>query len=455
MIDAIYIVARGRINGNLIHRTGYLNSNNSGNRIRTVDQSVVATQGQILETPTEEERYGLPIRFTLLNGTMPDYLDTRAEVWGKDQEGNDAVIGWIGGIVEPSHIRSKRWTVPFTFHSGWLTFESEYFPPYTLRNIEVKDIDIGDNMVVASTGTIEIENIVQNKKSNSVISRSSLKGDPPLSMLKGTHPSLLNSSDGSKIESRGISARSGFTPKVVFLHGWCDRAKSIGHFSSTIRNKAFNYNRSRKGESATRYATEVMASIGWNPGYIRGIVAHSHGGMAAATLLNNYSYAFADNARSAPPNIISVGTPYEGTRLLDSVDSGIFRTILQSIVREVTNGCTIPSELFRNTNNSWDSQIGWRARFQTRAFTTQHSDSKHAFDTRDCGGWASAIIRTSDDGVLSTYDGNEFADGGYTHTKKYCHGPGFGNQGDQWRLPAFVNAVNQTFHAPFEEWQPY
>lgn len=436
----------GGIDGSLIELSTAVKSFVSGNRVQVSNQTISSTLGDVNGEPLEEARYGLPITVRALKGAVPDIVESYAEVWAKDGNDQDVVVGWTGGLVKPKK-QGKLWSIPFTFHSGWLA-EGDFYPPVTLKNIELKDIDVGDEILVDNP-TIEVSGISKVGGGASNGRRSLKSSDTESEMHRGVHPNNLGLNPTARAGSRWGSGRV-----VLSLHGFCDGGKSLDGFNSTIRNKGLVYTGSGSGQSATRYATDVMAYLNYNPGKIRGIVAHSHGGMAAASLLQHYSYIFTDNASSRPPNVVSMGTPYHGSGLLEGRLPGWISTGLISLFQNQT-GCTIPNELYPSRNASWNNSIKWRARYQMAAFFTTHTKPK-TFENRDCRDSLSAQILGSDDGVLAPSNGLGFVDGGDydLHYSGYCHVPGLG-QGDQWQNPTFKNFVNNLFFSATESYQPF
>jgi len=141
-IHEIAVTLDGNVNELPFRRTISVHSILSGNRLKAVSNNIDATTNEVLGEVLEEGRYGLPVKVSVKSGAMPDYLETRAEVWAKDSEGNDAVVGWIGGMVEPVKKNGRTWYIPFTFHNGWLQ-QDDYQAPLSLRNIRINDIDTG------------------------------------------------------------------------------------------------------------------------------------------------------------------------------------------------------------------------------------------------------------------------------------------------------------------------
>ena len=446
---SLMVSFEGSIDGQFIELATSVNTFVSENRLKVDSKTIDATQGTVLGDQLEEARFGLPLELRSVKGSMPDIVDTYAELWAKDSNGSDIVVSWIGGLVEPSESGRKRWEIPFSFHSGWLE-DNDYYPPFSLRNIEIKDIDVGDE-ILADDREIAVHGLSIVSSSNE--KRTYKNPGNNLDRTRGVHPKYLG--NVAYETSNRAGSRFGSDKIVLSLHGFCDGRKPLRNFSSTIRNKGYEYSGSTRGQSATRYAIEVMQHFGWRPGKVRGIVAHSHGGMAAASLLQNFSYFFVDNARSRPPNVVSMGTPYHGSGLVEGRLPGWIGSALIGVYQFIT-GCDIPNELYPSRNSSWNQSIKWRARNQMTAFFTTHTRPPNIFENRDCRDSLSAQIRGSDDGVLAPSNGLGFVDGGDydLHYSGYCHMSGMG-QKDQWTNPTFINFVNNLFHSTTEAYQPF
>lgn len=439
----IHVKFDGTFGDRRFSRTAELVTYVGAARMVAATQRLTATPGTVAGDVVEAERYGLPLEVDVTAGDMPDIVRTRAEVWAFDMLGNDAAVGWIGGMVRPIP-SGDNFVLPFSFHEGWLE-QGQYTGPFSLRNVEVTDIDNGDGLYVGN-GSISIENIAPRFVARKRIDRPTA---PSAAMRKGVHPALI---PGSAQYAR-FAPRTRFTRDLLLLNGWCDdQAKPSTPFNSTIRAKALRYTQTTQGDSADRRAVNVMQWLSYTPGRLRGIVAHSQGGLVAATLLENFSYVFADNARSRPPNVITIGSPFYGARLAsDARSTSDFWKKVFGLPR-----CDVPYDLQRGSNPSWRAQIGWVAKYQMQAWFTTHTRFKVC-------GLGSARIRDRDDGVIKPTEGTGFVDGGERveknsnrcHTREVSGQLGGSSNRDQWEYPRFVNAVNQLFNSDTEDYQPF
>lgn len=443
----VLVIFKGLLNGKRVSLSTNIVVAVSPNRLKLVDRSVHATPALLDETVLENGRYGIPLAFRTVRGSMPEIVETYAEVWGVDIHGNDSLVGWTGGLVKTKALGSGNYRVPYSFHSGWLD-TVEIYAPFSVRNIAIKDIRRGDQILLGRN-QLALSGITRiTGRSNGILGRTKNSVSTPSSaMTRGVHPSLINplSRQGTSLGSDRI---------ILSLHGFCDpNEKPLGSFNTTIQSKGVEFKGANNGESATEYAVEIMESLRFRPGKVRGIVAHSHGGMAAASLLQNFSYVFVDANLSKTPNVIAMGTPFWGTSLLNG-RLGSAGAFLASVFDEAVSGCNIPSELFPQRNRSWSNSIGSRARSQIASWVTKHKKPK-SFKGYRCDNFGSVVIKGSDDGVIANRDGLGFAKFDFnTGYSRRCHTSGM-NYPDQWTYGPFIDYVNNTFSSYSEPWQPF
>lgn len=465
----IDLVADGEVDGQPFRRQTNIYVLISSNRLANKSNTINATQGEIFDLPLEEGRFGLPVEVQVMKGAIPDILDTYAEIWAKDSAGMDSVVGWTGGLVKPVKESDNRYVIPMSFHSGWLAAD-DFSPPYTLRNLVFKDSDTGEQMLTNAQKVVRINDLYADSSSRHIGSemRVDAKGkfSPSNAMLRGIHPAQLKTASAKSFMTQGSTqssaqfkiappfpAPNNSNPRVLSMHGFCATGKDFKSYSSKIQNDSWDYPGSRNVNAKT-YADEVAAWLKYTPGSIRGVVAHSQGGLAAATLINKYSYLFADNALSRPVNILSMGSPYLGTRLLNLSPSNIAAAFVVSIGSVVFQSCTIPYELYPSLNHRWRNDFvgtaGLRARTQIESWVTTHKKRKN--EPFNCG-LSSFVISGHDDGIISYYDTGSFPGKQEPNRYEWCHTASLGE--NQWRHPDFLNRVNTHFGTAFESWQPY
>lgn len=461
---AIVVRYRSDSNGQRIQRSSTSSALVSKTRLKAITSSVTATADYVLGRRIEQGRYGVPVSVRVTRGEMPEHISIRAEVWAKDSKGADSVIGWTGGMVQPTPLssNSEKWQIPFTFHSGWL-FQEDYYGPLTLRNITIRSASTGDDLLwnrknhtVAVTG-IDINSL----QSNQLTTKLSVE---PItdSMEMGVHPGFIDDNGQADRSTGGISARHAGVNhdfnSVLIIPGFNEASMEEHHFNQAMQDKVFSIPRPINANvcsTAYEKAVEIMQHFGWQAGRLRGAIAHSHGGLVGAELLQNFSYIFYDNAQSRTVNVLANGSPFNGSWLGDRSTSSYFYKLFRSIDNAVggnLTSCSVPYELRRSESPRWRSRILSRARSQIFSFYTH---TKHSYGI--CHKLLSPIINGKDDGVIVPNDAINFATGGVESGRHYCHSHGSWewSGSPQWVHHLYTNRVVNTFSSDHEPWQPF
>lgn len=185
----------------------------ASSRMSLTSRDVAATKGIVLDEPLEDSRYGLPLKVRVVKGNMPEIVNTRAEVWAFDESGNASSVGWIGGMVMPVNINGDKWHIPFTFHEGWLE-QGPYTGAITIQNIEINDLDTGDQLVVNNDQDVAVHGISLQSGTNRSATGKSPSTSPSKEMMNGVHPSFLPGNVSLKVQ-----ARTRGTEDLLFLRG--------------------------------------------------------------------------------------------------------------------------------------------------------------------------------------------------------------------------------------------
>lgn len=441
------------IGNQVVERTSITSAIVDEARFKVVSGNIDATTNRVLGKAIENNRYGLPLVIEATQGNMPEFVNIRADVWAKDRQGNDSVVGWTGGMVQPTSTDSNRklWSLPFTFHSGWLV-QDDYYGPLSLRNISVTSISTGDELAwdgaksIVNISNIDL-NVSRTRNANDVFAISD-------NMQRGVHPSSIGEDGNRKIlhEDR-VQTRhaSNFhtVNNILMISGFNAGPKAEGGFNAEMQRKMFQARSPRAVcDTAQQKSIEVMNGIGWAGNRIRGIVAHSHGGLVAAELLQNFSYIFFDDARSLPVNVMTNGSPFNGSWLGDrSTSSELYQLFGGNRITD----CSVPYDLRRSQNSRWRQRIGSRARKQIYSYYT-HTEYSWGI----CNVFTSPIISGKDDGTIQPRDASNFATGGIFSDRNWCHSSGSGwNYKNQWRHPNYIQLVNGAFAGDHEVWQPF
>jgi len=413
-------------------------------------RSINSTEEMILDEQLEADRYGLPLEVSTVHGEMPPFLNVRAEIWSDNKS---KPVGWIGGSMEPIHKNGKKWIVPLTFHSGWLT-EGVFKPPFHLRNITLVNEDNGIDVLQAKSDIL-----INGLPDLSSLKRSSNKKSDALleAMAQGVKPSKIG------VESSGVTVRKIADVNewrrrnpVIFLHGFC-----AGRSTFTVRSDNFSrivgrdfYRQIDKGVSAARYAREVATYVqakirnGSIDG-IRGIVGHSQGGLAGATLIDDYGGIFSSHPDyDSSIRMVSMGSPYRGSSLTNSfLLNRIVNVALELFSALGANNCSfdLPYDLDPARNSTWRNSITTRTRNSIIAWRTSHRKS-YWYRPKICHAVYSLAINHHDDGFIAENDGQDFA-GKDHHKYRWCHTPS-GSMRYPYQIgnPEFGQDVERVFN---------
>ncbi len=213
-----------------------------------------------------------------------------AEVWGRDANGNQQAIAWIGGMTLTEKSFGRQIVLPVTLDARWLA-RSDARSDFELRSIRVQDSDsfavLGTREIISLPKIELLENLQRNSG-----------GEITDEMRTGVRP----------VKTIETDAPGG---KLMLVHGYCSSdvwatARNAGHFSDYVTFLDLSQNRSHD-EFAQRIR-DFGASL---PSF--GIVAHSQGGAAS---LHLYTYYWSGLDYATGSRLIkSVGTPYQGTAI--------------------------------------------------------------------------------------------------------------------------------------------
>jgi hypothetical protein len=313
-----------------------------------------------------------------------------AEVWGRDQAGNEQALAWIGGMVlaERSFGGRQNATLPLTLDAHWLV-RSAANTGYELRNIRVQDAD--SSVILGTSETIRLPEI---KVSESL--KANYFGEITDEMRMGKRPAQkTNDAVGGKL---------------MLVHGYCSgdawgAAASAGQFTNSVKFLDLNQNRSH--DQFANLIRNFGASL---PSF--GIVAHSQGG-AASLHLYTYYWSGLDYATGGTRLIQSVGTPYQGTALAGNL------AVLGQIFGA---GCGSNYDLTYSGAASWLAGIPTWARAKVFYHTTSFTDVWWRYDY--CQIASDLFLGDPDDGVVERAYAQLAGANNLGHKTGWCHTSG-------------------------------
>jgi hypothetical protein len=271
-----------------------------------------------------------------------------AEVWGRDTEGLEVPVAWIGGMVQP-----KNGAIELGLDTRWIA-KAAARAPFELRNLSLEDTD----------GYVEVarvERLPLATPSIAVKAARDLVVDDTMRM--GPRPAALETS------TKGVGSR------LLLVHGYC----SGGVWPSAQFSNASTFLDVNQNRTHDQFA-RLIQSFGstWNS---FGVVAHSQGG-AASLHLYTYYWSGLDNAVGSRL-IQSVGTPYQGTNLAG---------ILAALGSWFGVGCGTNNDLTYSGASAWLSRIPTWARAKVNYYTTSF---------RTTNWWTNDYCQIATDLVLS------------------------------------------------------
>lgn len=286
-----------------------------------------------------------------------------AEIWGRDERGNEQSIAWIGGMVlaERSFGGRQNATIPMTLDAHWLV-RSNAVGGYELRNVRIQDAD--SSVILGTSDKIRLPEI---KVSEGL--KTNYFGEITDEMRMGKRPE--------------ITTNNAVGGKLMLVHGYCsgDAWGAASQFSNYV--KFLDLNKNRSHDQFANLIKNFGASL---PSF--GIVAHSQGG-AASLHLYTYYWSGLDYATGGTRLIQSVGTPYQGTALAGNL------ALLGQIFGA---GCGSNTDLTYSGAASWLAGIPTWARQKVSYHTTSFTDVWYRYDY--CNIATDPFLSDPDDGVV-------------------------------------------------------
>ena len=380
----------GRYNAQII--AGGTNANNeafirTGEHLIEVAANRVNLDGGAFVRAIDGTRFQIDLNAQNLNAGRK--VITHAEVWGRDTNGVEKAVAWIGGmaLAEKSFGRN-RVTLPLTLDARWLV-RSDAKTDYELRNIRVQDAD--STVVIGTKDSIALSPITLPTDL-----QRNFSGEITDEMRTGIRPAALD-------------ATNAVGGKLMLVHGYCSGdawggAASAGQFTNYVKFLDLNQNRSHD-----QFAQRIKAFGAALPSY--GIVAHSQGGAAA---LHLYTYYWSGlDAATGTRLIQSVGTPYQGTALAGN---------LAAIGSVFGAGCGTNNDLTYSGAAAWLANIPSWARGKVYYHTTSFTDVWYRYDY--CSLATDLFLGDPEDGVTEQSYGQLPGAINLGHKTGWCHTSG-------------------------------
>ncbi len=358
------------------------------------------TSEQIIEVASTSARIGKGVRVSTVDGlrnqisvpvaglNVGQKVIANAEVWGRDVNGNEQSIAWIGGMaLAERRPASKGVSVGLTLDSRWLA-RVGFAGNYELRNLRIQDPDT--SVVLGHADNLALPSIFVNDYAKS------FGGEISSEMREGVRP--------TKLQQNAVGG------KLMLVHGYCSgdawgSVAAAGQFTNYVKFLDLNQNRSH--DQFANLIRNFGASL---PSY--GIVAHSQGG-AASLHLYTYYWSGLDYATGGSRLIQSVGTPYQGTALAGNL------AILGQIFGA---GCGSNYDLSYSGAAAWLANIPTWARAKVYYHTTSFTDVWWRYDY--CSLATDLFLNDPDDGVTEQAYDQLIGGNNMGHKTGWCHTSG-------------------------------
>lgn len=336
----------------------------------------------------------LSITVPMTSNKAGQHYRAYAQLWGRDANGKDVAVAWLGGMVTPAN-----GAVALEFDSRWIALAGAR-APYALRAVRFEDPD--NFITVAQSAELAIRDRIA-----PIAASKSVQIDEAMTM--GLRPVAA--------QTEGVGTR------LLLVHGYCSgNVWTAPNFSNASIFLDLNQNRSNDA-----FAQRIKTFGGpWNS---YGIVAHSQGGMASLHLYNYY-WSGLDNA-TGTRLIQSVGTPYKGTNLAGVLASlgGIFGV-----------GCGTNTDLTYTGAANWLAGISTASRAKVNFHTTSFKYTNW-WSNDYCNFASDLVLGDPEDGT--TEQANAQLSGGINrgHVTGQCHTDGMRDPA-QYRDASRNNTMN-------------
>ena len=300
-----------------------------------------------------------------------------AEVWGRDANGKELAVAWVGGMVQP-----RNGTLDLGFDPRWVQRVAAQ-GPFELRNLRIEDPDHFVTVASAERLMLDMPQI------SSKLAAGDIVIDEMMTM-------------GPRPQQRGNDT-TGVGKRLLLVHGYCSSAV----WPAAQFTTASTFLDAKQNRSNDAFANLIKTyGATWNS---FGIVAHSQGGMASLHLYANY-WSGLDNAVGSRL-IQSVGTPYQGTNVAG---------ILAKLGSWFGIACSSNSNLTYSGATAWLAGIPTASRAKVHYHTTSFTLTN--WYTNDyCQIATDLVLSDPEDGTTEQVKGQLVGGVNRGHVTGQCH----------------------------------
>lgn len=370
--------------------------------------------GDVRTTQIDGSRLELQLAVDSPDRATP-HVYAYAEVWSGDGQ---KPIAWIGGMTQAKADDAGQLRLPMVLDGRWLALAGVAGDRLRLKNLRLQDPDTFIPLSQIADLPVELGSLPRSAS----LAADQVAVDDSLYMGRGDRTIRLPG--GTNGGAAAVEApEGGFTNTGIFLvHGWCSGITwPIGHFGRPGRvggtEQFFDPSASRSHDAFAREIRDQGAAR-----FIDSftVVAHSQGG-AASTHLRAFYNSLLDLS-NAPRRIQTMGTPYNGSTLMDYyLATGPLGWIIASIFGQCTQSFdlgTLGSQLWLSNLPSW-------TRGEVFFYRTGYRRARNFWERLQFWRWrcnaASFVIPGWDDGVVADWQGHLNGGQNMGITESECH----------------------------------
>jgi len=329
-----------------------------------------------------------------VNAPVAAKYRTYAEVWGKDSNGNDLAVAWIGGMA---FVQANPVQIPMELDLNWVSRVNAQ-GPFTLKNVIIQDplnfVPIAQADAIPVKTTFSLAAAMESAKAVLI----GKDGPITAEMLEGRMPESLS----AKLNSSAAQAT------IVLVHGYCSETNPWVVHKADWTNAQFFLN-SKANLPHDQFALKVLK---WADAFgAFSYVGHSQGG-AVGVHLKQYYWSGMDLAQGGRL-LQSVGTPYQGS-------SGAGSAADLGKLFGVT--CGANQDLTKDGSSLWLRGVTAATRSLMYYYTTSYVQGKLLGDY--CNLATNLVLKWPNDGVAE-YDLSQLPSGqNQGNTEGWCHSLG-------------------------------
>lgn len=367
--------------------------------------------GDVQAEAIDPERLELRLEVDAASGDTR-HVYAYAEVWTGDGR---KPLAWIGGMTQPTLDRAGRLALSLVLDTRWLALAGASGADFLLRNVRIQDADTF--IPIHRAGELSF---TAPELTKGVAGPAAVTTDESLYVGKGDRTITVADTAG------GDAVKGGFTNTGIFLvHGWCSGITwPFSHFGRPGRvggtEEFFDPSASRSHDAFAREIRDQGAAR-----FIDSftVVAHSQGG-AAATHLRSFYTSLLDLS-NAPRRIQTMGTPYNGSTLMDFY---LATGPLGWIIGSIFGGCGPSFDLSTLGSALWRSSLPSWSRGDVYYYRTGYRRPRTYWERLQFWRWrcnfASFVIPGWDDGVVADWQGTLSGAHDMGITESECHTSG-------------------------------